>query len=59
MTIVDLGPHAGFIVAAYAVAALVTALVFWAVADDRAQRRLIADLEAQGVTRRSQRIETP
>jgi heme exporter protein D len=50
----DLGPHAVFIVAAYVVAALVvTGLIAWVMADYDAQRRLLADLEARGVTRRS------
>ena len=50
----DLGPYAGFIVAAYAVAlAVVAALIVWVVADHRAQMRVLADLEARGVTRRS------
>jgi heme exporter protein D len=49
-----LGPHAGFIVAAYAVTALVLAgLIVWVVADQRAQARALADLEARGVRRRS------
>ncbi len=51
-----LGPHAGFIVAAYAVAALVLlALIAWVALDYRAQRRQIDALEARGVTRRSER----
>jgi heme exporter protein D len=55
----DLGPHAVFIWAAYgvtlvAVAALVTAIV----SDDRRQRRLIAELERQGLTRRSAKAFT-
>jgi heme exporter protein D len=50
----DLGPHAGFIVAAYAAVALVlVALVAWVTADHRAQRRALAELDAQGVRRRS------
>jgi heme exporter protein D len=50
----DLGPHAVFIIAAYVVAALVvTGLIAWVMADYDAQRRLLADLEARGVTRRS------
>ena len=54
--LVDLGPHAAFILAAYA-AALVTlaALVLWVWLDYRAQRRALTALEAQGVTRRSTR----
>lgn len=52
----DLGPHAAFIWAAYAAAALVlTALALWLVLDGRRQQRLIDDLEARGVRRRSQR----
>jgi len=54
----ELGPHAAFIVAAYLMAALVViALIAWVVADYAAQRRLLADLEARGVTRRSQKVE--
>ena len=49
-----LGPHAAFIIAAYAAAALVVAgLIVWIVADHRALRSLLAELEAHGVTRRS------
>jgi len=52
----NLGPYADFIVAAYALAALVIAgLVAWVILDNLAQRRLLTDLEARGVTRRSQR----
>jgi heme exporter protein D len=50
----DLGPHAVFIIAAYTVTfAAVAALALFIVADDRKQRRLIADLEARGIRRRS------
>ncbi len=50
----NLGQHAAFIVAAYAVALSVMAvLIAWVVADHRAQRRALAELEASGVTRRS------
>jgi len=54
--LVDLGPHAAFILASYG-AALVTlaALVLWVWLDYRAQRRALRVLEAQGVTRRSAR----
>jgi heme exporter protein D len=46
--------HAGFIVAAYAVTAVVlVALVLWLVLDGRAQRRRLAVLEARGIRRRS------
>ena len=50
----DLGPHAGFIVAAYVATAVVIAgLVAWVMLDYRAQRRALAELEARGVRRRS------
>ncbi len=52
----NLGPHADFIIAAYAVTMfVVAALVAWIVLDYLAQRRIIGDLEERGVTRRSQR----
>ena len=52
----DLGPHAAFIVSAYAFAVLVVAAVTaWVVADHRQQARRLAELEARGVTRRSER----
>ena len=48
------GAHTGFILAAYLLAAAVLiGVVVWTVVDGRAQRRRIADLEAQGVRRRS------
>ena len=54
-TIMDLGTHAGFILASYGLAvAVVAALVVWVIVDGRAQRRRLADLEARGVHRRSQ-----
>jgi heme exporter protein D len=50
----SLGPHAGFIVAAYAIAVLVVAgLILWVELDNRAQRRHLKRLHAQGETRRS------
>jgi heme exporter protein D len=52
--LVDLGPHVGFIVAAYAIAvAIVVGLIAWIVFDHRAQLRILEDLERAGVTRRS------
>ena len=52
----DLGPRAAFIIAAYATAAVVViGLIAWVIADHDAQRRLLADLEARGVTRRSEK----
>ena len=53
----DLGPHAAFIIAAYLTAALVViGLIVWVLADYDAQRRLLADLEARGITRRSNSV---
>jgi len=55
----DLGPHAVFIWAAYGVTLVtVVALVIAIVSDDRRQRRLIAELERQGLTRRSAKAAT-
>jgi heme exporter protein CcmD len=46
--------HIDFIAAAYAAAAIVIGiLVVWVMTDHRAQLRKIAELEMQGVTRRS------
>jgi heme exporter protein D len=50
----DLGPHAVFIVAAYAATALIVGgLIGWIVADYRAQRRVLAELDRKGIGRRS------
>jgi heme exporter protein D len=50
----DLGPHWGFIVAAYFVTvAVVAALISWVIADHVAQKRALAELERRGITRRS------
>ena len=52
----NLGPHADFIVAAYAVTLIVVAaLIAWVLLDYSAQRRTLGDLEERGVTRRSRR----
>jgi heme exporter protein D len=52
----DLGPHAAFIVGAYTVALLiVAALIGWVLIDNRRQRQILSDLEAKGITRRSER----
>ena len=52
---IDLGPHAGFIEGAYAIAAaIVIGLIVWVVLDRRQQSRSLAELEARGLTRRSQ-----
>jgi heme exporter protein D len=51
----DLGPHAAFIVIAYGLATLIVAgMIVWIVTDHRRQTRSLADLEARGVTRRSE-----
>ena len=54
----QLVPHAAFIVTAYAAAiAIVAALVAWIVLDQRQLARLLEELEAQGVTRLSGRAD--
>ena len=51
----NLGAHASVIIAAYAVAIILTAaLIAWVALDYRAQRRILGDLEERGITRRSQ-----
>lgn len=48
--------HALYVTAAYAVAGLVlVGLVVWLLVDQRARRRELAELEAAGVRRRSDR----
>ena len=50
----SLGPHADFIVTAYAAAlVIVTGLIAWVLFDYRTQRRVLGDLEQRGVKRRS------
>jgi heme exporter protein D len=50
----DLGPHAIFIVAAYGLTFLaIAALAFFIVEDDRKQRAQLAALERSGIRRRS------
>jgi heme exporter protein D len=50
----DLGPHAAYIWTSYAVVALALAgLVAWLIADGRHQQRLLDELDARGVKRRS------
>jgi heme exporter protein D len=52
----NLGPHAAFIVAAYAAAAVIFfTLIAWVLFDYRAQRKQLGELEARGITRRSER----
>jgi heme exporter protein D len=53
---VNLGPHAAFILTAYAAAVVIVgALIAWVLVDYRIQRRLLADLDRSGVVRRSER----
>jgi heme exporter protein D len=52
----DLGPHAAFILTAYAAAiAIVAALIIWIVLDRRFLTRALEQLEAHGIARRSER----
>ena len=52
----NLGPHADFIIASYALTAVVVAaMIAWVLFDYAAQRRVLGELEERGVTRRSQR----
>ncbi len=53
----SLGPHASFIVAAYIVTVIVViGLTAWILRDYAAQRRILGDLEARGIKRRSQTL---
>lgn len=50
----DLGQHAAFIGAAYAITAVVLAvMIAWLVLDGRAQQRRLESFAKRGVTRRS------
>jgi heme exporter protein D len=50
----DLGSHAGFIIASYLVVAVVVAiLIVWVTVDYFTQKRALAELERRGITRRS------
>jgi heme exporter protein D len=56
----NLGPHAAFILAAWGMGVVVVAgLIGWVIVDFRAQKRVLGDLEAHGVTRRSAAIKEP
>lgn len=58
MDLFGLGARAPFIVASYAAGAIVLgALVGWLIWDGRRQQKLLADIEARGVRRRSARKE--
>jgi heme exporter protein D len=55
----SLGPYASFIVTAYALVAVVLAiLIGWVVADYRSQTQRLRELDESGVTRRSGRSAT-
>ena len=52
----NFGPHAAFIVTAYAAAiAIVVGLVAWIVFDRRHLSRMLDAFDAQGISRRSER----
>jgi heme exporter protein D len=52
----NFGPHASFILGAYAAAiVIIGALIAWVALDYRAQRRKLIEMEARGITRRSER----
>ena len=56
----NLGPHAAFILASWAAGiGVVAGLVAWVMLDFRAQKRVLGDLEAHGVTRRSAAVKEP
>ena len=56
MDFLGLGPRAPFIVASYVAAAIVLgALITWLIWDGRRQQKLLADIEARGIRRRSAR----
>jgi heme exporter protein D len=51
----NLGPHASFIVAAYAVSIfVVAALIAWVMLDYVSLRRVLGNLEQRGLARRAQ-----
>lgn len=55
----DLGPHAAFIWASYAVVTgTILGLILWLIADGRRQRAALKALEERGVRRRSAKGET-
>ena len=54
----ELGPHAAFIWASYAVfAAVLAAMIAWLWADGKRQMSALAALEARGVKRRTSRAD--
>jgi heme exporter protein D len=58
--VAGLGPHAVFILASYAITAVVFAgLIAWLIATGRRHQRTLDALHAQGVTRRSATTTQP
>jgi heme exporter protein D len=56
MRMINLGPHASFIVAAYSLAVVVlAALITWIALDYRSQQNILTDLDKRGVKRRSRK----
>ena len=56
----DLGPHAGYIIAGYLISFVVIAgLVVWSFAVNRRVQSRIGELEAQGIRRRSDAKAAP
>lgn len=52
----DLGPHAAFIWAAYALtAAVIAILIVWVFVGEARQRRILDELDSRGIVRRSAR----
>lgn len=50
----DLGPHAGFIIATYVICtAVILGLIVWVKTDKAQQEKALRDLQAQGIGRRS------
>ena len=53
------GNYAGFIIASYGVViATIMLLITWVIVDGRNQAKMLADLEARGIKRRSERTKT-
>lgn len=55
-----MSPHALYVTAAYGITAVVlTGLVAWILLDQRARKRELAELEASGIRRRSDKSTKP
>lgn len=53
---IDLGPHAIFIISAYSGVTIVTlGLILWVLLNSKKQQSRLADLDARGFKRRSER----